>query len=148
MNKSTLIILLSSLSFSLSSQTITVIDKTTREPLENVVIQDKNNNHVNTNIKGKADVSSLFKADSVLVYQFGYGTKKMLLNQDNSEQFVELSSKSVYLNEIILSANRKEESKIDVPYTMEIIKQKDIEFGNQPTSADLMQNTGKVFVQK
>lgn len=147
-NKNKLIILLSSLSFSLSSQTITVIDKTTREPLEKVIIKDKNNNLIYTDIKGKADVSKLLKMDSIIVYQFGYSTKKLLLNQDNSDQLIELSSKSVYLNEIILSANKKEESKLDVPYTLEVIKQKDIEFGNQPTSADLMQNTGQVFVQK
>ncbi len=31
---------------------------------------------------------------------------------------------------------------------MEVIKQKDIEFSNQPTTGDLLQNTGNVFVQK
>lgn len=148
MNKSIFIFILSSLYLPLLSQTISVIDKTTREPLENVVIQDKKNNHVNTNNKGKADVSSLFKNDSVVVYQFGYGTKKVFLNQDNSDQLIELSAKSVYLNEIVLSANRKEESTIDIPNSIEIIKQKDIEFSNQATSADLLQNTGKVLVQK
>lgn len=148
MNKNKLIILLSSLSLSIFSQTITVTDRSNREPLQNVVIQDKNNNQVKTNVKGKADVSSLSKTDSVFVYQYGYSTKKVLLNKDNSDQTVDLTTKSVNLDEIILSANKKEESKLDVPYTLEIIKQKDIEFGNQPTSAELLQNTGQVFVQK
>ena len=61
-----------SISFLSQAQTITVRDQTTREPLENVVIQDKNNIQVKTNIKGKADVSSLIKGDSAFVFQFGY----------------------------------------------------------------------------
>ena len=52
------------------------------------------------------------------------------------------------LDEIILSANRKSEHKIDVPFQMEIIKQKDIEFSNPATSGDLLANTGQVYLQK
>ena len=136
-----------SISFLSQAQTITVRDQTTREPLENVVIQDKNNILVKTNIKGKADVTSLIKGDSAFVFQFGYATKKVMLSKDIDME-VDLSAKSVNLDEIVFSANRKAESKMDVPYQMEIIKQKDIEFTNPATSGDLLQNTGQVFIQR
>ena len=60
MQKNKLFILLSGLCTSSYAQTITVRDQSSREPLEHVVIQDKNNVQVKTNIKGKADVSVLF----------------------------------------------------------------------------------------
>ena len=125
MQKNKLLILLSGICASSYAQTITVRDQSSREPLENVVIQDKNNVQVKTNIKGKADVSTLLKGDSAFVYQFGYATKKVMLSKD-MDIAVDLSAKSVNLDEIVFSANRKEESKMDVPYQMEIIKQKDI----------------------
>ena len=130
------------------AQTITIRDESTREPLENVVIQDKNNIQVKTTIKGKADISGLLKSDSVFVFQYGYATKKIWLGTEVADLSVDLAAKSVNLDEIVFSANRKAESKMDVPYQVEIIKQKDIEFSNPATSGDLLQNTGQVFVQK
>lgn len=147
MQKNKLLILLSGLCVSSYAQTITVRDQSSREPLENVVLRDKNNVQVKTNIKGQADLAALLKGDSVFVYQFGYATKKILL-MDASDLSIDLSAKSVNLDEVVFSANRKAESKIDVPYQMEIIKQKDIEFTNPATTGDLLQNTGQVFVQR
>jgi hemoglobin/transferrin/lactoferrin receptor protein len=130
------------------SQTITVRDKTTREPLPDVIIQDKGNNRVSTNVKGQADLSGLNKLDSLTVYQLGYMPKKMMVNPDGSAPVLELTSRTVNLDEVVLSVNRTEESKINVPYNVEVIRQKDIEFINPPTSGDLLQNTGMVSLQK
>ncbi|MBL7934323.1 MAG: TonB-dependent receptor [Bacteroidia bacterium] len=147
MQKSNLLILLGGLCITSFAQTITVRDRSSREPLQDVVIQDKNNIQVKTDIRGKANASTLLKGDSVFVYQLGYATKKIFL-ADATDISIDLSAKSVNLDEIILSANRKAESKIDVPYNIEVIKQKDIEFSNPANSGDMMQNTGQLFVQK
>jgi hemoglobin/transferrin/lactoferrin receptor protein len=148
MQKNKLLILMGGLSLSSLGQTITIRDQSSREPLENVVIQDKNNLQVKTNVKGKADLSTLLKGDSLFVFQYGYATKKVWLGTESTDLAVDLSSKSVNLDEVVFSANRKMESKIDVPYQMEIIKQKDIEFANPATTGDLLQNTGQVFIQR
>jgi hypothetical protein len=140
-----LLIALTTLSITGFSQTITIRDISTREPLEKAVIQDKNNKQVFTDAKGNADISALNKGDSILIFSFGYSSKKSFVTTDAT---IYLSSKSVNLDEIVLSANRKSEHKIDVPYSMEIIKQKDIEFTNPATTGDLLLNTGQVFVQK
>ncbi|MES2762769.1 MAG: TonB-dependent receptor [Bacteroidota bacterium] len=148
MQKNKLFILLSGLSLSSFAQTVTVRDQSSREPLANVVLQDKNNVQVTTNIKGKSDVSGLLKGDSMFVFQYGYATKKVWLAIEPTDVAVDLTSKSVNLDEVVFSANRKQESKIDVPYQMEVIKQKDIEFSNPATSGDMLQNTGQVFIQR
>lgn len=49
---------------------------------------------------------------------------------------------------MVISANKSEEKKSDIPQTIEIIKSKEVEFSNPQTSADMLQNTGTVFVQK
>ena len=56
--------------------------------------------------------------------------------------------KLINLNEVIYSANKEEEKKSDVPYTIDVIKAKDIELSNAQTSADMLSNTGNIMVQK
>jgi hemoglobin/transferrin/lactoferrin receptor protein len=145
MKKNKLFIAFLAFSFLGFSQTITIRDNSTREPLEKALIQDKNNNQVFTDAKGKANLTNLNKEDSIIIFSFGYTLKKVKVT---TETTIDLISKSVNLDEIVLSANRKSEHKIDVPYSIEIIKQKDIEFTNPATSGDLLSNTGQVFVQK
>jgi hemoglobin/transferrin/lactoferrin receptor protein len=57
-------------------------------------------------------------------------------------------TKIIHLDEVIISVNRSEEKKSDVPYQVELIKPKDVELLTPQTSADMLQNTGTVFVQK
>lgn len=128
------------------AQTIIIRDNTTRDPISNVVIRDRNNKAILTDEKGSAQINDLERSDSLVLLNVSYFPKKVLFTAETT--VVYMSSKQVQLSEIIFSANRKEEKMIDVPYTMSLIKQKDIEFGNQPTSADVLQNTGAVFVQK
>lgn len=58
------------------------------------------------------------------------------------------STKLIDLNEVTFSANKIEEKKSDIPYSIEVIKSKDIEFSNPQNTPDMLQNTGAVFVQK
>ena len=59
--KKLLFVPLACISMLSTAQTITIRDNSTREPLENVVIKDKNNIAVTTNAKGKANLSGLDK---------------------------------------------------------------------------------------
>lgn len=54
----------------------------------------------------------------------------------------------INLNEVVFSANRAEEKKSDVPFTIEVIKSKELELSNPQTSADMLSNTGNIMVQK
>ncbi len=56
--------------------------------------------------------------------------------------------KLINLNEVVFSANKSEEKKSDVPFTIDVIKSKDIAFNNPQTSADMLANTGNILVQK
>ncbi|WP_317897013.1 TonB-dependent receptor plug domain-containing protein [Aurantibacillus circumpalustris] len=131
------------------TQTLSISDNSSREKLVNVIITDKNNKSVSSDNSGKADISELEKSGDIYLYHPSYSI--YLLNEkEKTENSVDirLTFKTVTLDEIVLSANRQQEHKIDVPYKIDVIQQKEIEFVNQQTSADLLQNTGAVFVQK
>src|ERR1043165_9879245 len=52
------------------------------------------------------------------------------------------------LNEVVFSANKAEEKKAEVPYSIEVIKAKELELSNPQNSAVMLANTGNVLVQK
>jgi hemoglobin/transferrin/lactoferrin receptor protein len=58
------------------------------------------------------------------------------------------SKNIVNLDEVIVSANKDEEKRSDIPYSIKTINSRQIALENPQTSADMLQNTGSVFVQK
>ena len=132
-----------------NTQTLSVRDNSSREALSNVLFKDKNEKLVSSNNKGEADISELDKTGEISVYHLSYLPYQLTEEEKNgSNKEIRLTAKTVMMDEIVLSANRQKEHKIDVPYAITVIQQKEIEFGNQATSADVLQNTGAVFVQK
>ena len=134
---------------SVKAQVITISDNSSREKIMNVVIRDKNNNTITSDNAGRANISSLDKSGDIILYHPSFAVYTLSEQEKNGTLAeIRMNSKIVSLDEIVLSANRYKEHKIDVPYRIDVIQQKEIEFGNQPTSADILQNTGAVFVQK
>lgn len=129
-----------------NAQSITIRDKSTREPVPDAVISDAHNNQAGANAKGQADINALNKNDSLSILAPGYYQRKMLHSPGTREIF--LLARIVELGEVVYSANRTEEKKADVPYNVEVINQRQIEWANQQTTADVLQNSGSVHVQK
>ena len=54
----------------------------------------------------------------------------------------------IKIDEIVISANKWEESAGEVPNAIVSIQPKDIRFSNPQTAADALDATGQIFVQK
>ena len=132
------------------AQTLTVIDKTSREQLPGAVILSKKiKNPVFTNAKGKANISAFKGEDSISVSFSNYRTVYTSFAQLESKKFnIELEESNINLSEVIVSANRWEEDKIETPARIEDLKKKDIAFQNPQTTADALETSGYVFIQK
>ncbi|NTW31881.1 MAG: TonB-dependent receptor [Bacteroidetes bacterium] len=132
------------------SQTITILDKTTRQNISGVTIfSNKPKATVTTNIKGQVDISAFKGADSIYFRFISYKTEVLSYSQLESLQFkIELSQTNISLNEIIVSANRWEENQIEIPYRVEKIDAKELSFRNTQTSADLLGSSGYAYIQK
>lgn len=59
-----------------------------------------------------------------------------------------LPIKRVNIKEVVLSVNRMEDQKADVPYSVEAITSRQVELTNPQTSADMLMSTGNVYIQK
>lgn len=129
------------------AQTLTVVDKTTRQAIPGVIVYSKNpQQSATTNVKGKADIKP---ADSIYFKLVGYEATSYSFKQIEAEKFqVELRESNIALNEVVISSNRWEEEKIETPNRIETISRKQIAFQNPQTAADLLETSGYVYVQK
>ena len=133
--------------FSVSAQRIVVVDATSLEPIPGVVVYNLVKTKTNiSNLDGKASIVRFQSFERIYFQHLSYRTKSGLKSKLNDTIF--LAPKATDLNEIVISASKFEQSKKEVPQKIITLNANDIELANPQTSADLLANTGRVFIQK
>ena len=136
--------------FSLA-QKVKVVDKDLRTPIENVSVYTENGSSTLTNKNGIADISG-FKHYTLLYFQHPAYVNKSIphIKSQNKDETIEvdLTESVISVNEIVISANRWEQPKDEIPHKIVSVSPKTAAFNNPQTSADLLESTGQVFVQK
>ena len=132
------------------AQTVTVRDQTTLQPLVGVVVYRVASGHaLSTDAGGEADLSAFRKADTLFFRMTGYQPRKIALRSLAAQQYrVTLIEKSYSLEEVVVSASKFEEKRADVPQQIQVLNASKLAFINQPTTADALQQSGNVLVQK
>ncbi|MFS4492515.1 TonB-dependent receptor domain-containing protein [Maribacter sp. 2308TA10-17] len=134
----------------ISAQEITVLDLETREPIVNVAVYnlDKSKTAV-SDFDGKCDVSIFDRNERITFQHISYEIRKSTKNQiQRQKNRIYLSLNAEQLDEVVMSVSKWEQQKKDIPNKIASIDAREIAFTNPQTSADLLQNSGKVFVQK
>jgi len=148
--KKQLILLLTCGIFYCPAQIIKVLDVVTRQPVPGVVAYTSDSKiSATTNAKGEIDAAQFKNADTVFFSHIGYGKKTITYAQLERNKFkVEMKESNISLNEIVIAANRWEESKTENPLRIEKINMKEMAFQNPQTAADLLGAGSNVYVQK
>ena len=133
----------------LQAQTITLRDQVTKEPVSGAVITCITTKaNVTTNTTGSADVSALKDCGEIVVDHISFQPRTLTWAELNASSELLLNYRVDMLREVVTSASRFEEKRRDVSERIDVIKARDIRLMDQPTMAELLQNTGAVFVQK
>ncbi|TPV32033.1 TonB-dependent receptor [Paucihalobacter ruber] len=134
----------------LNAQTLTVTNAATGEPLEMVAIWNEANNlYAITNSKGQADVSSFKNINKIEISSLGFKTVNTNYDELQQKNFVLLMNVSnLNLTEVVLSGTRWRQTNRYLPYKIETISKRDVVLQNPQTAADLLEISGKVFIQK
>ncbi len=133
-----------------SAQEITVLDKETGEPVFNVAVFNKDKSkHLLTGFNGEANISG-FSSNEVIFFRHVshsdfHATKRQILQKKGK---VYLASTKNELSEVVLSVSKFEQNRNMVPQKVITINRKDILTAAPQTSADLLESTGQVYVQK
>lgn len=132
------------------SQTVTVFEGQTNEPIPGVTLYIFNKTKsVVTDLNGKAKLDSFNDSETIYFQNLLY--EKIQLKKSEIAQrnyIIYLRPKVEGLKQVVISASKFEQNKRDVPQTIKSISAKEIALANPQTSADLLENTGNIFVQK
>ncbi len=132
----------------LSAQIITVRDAATDEPVEGAQVSGLNGQLSVADAAGQVDISSYQGQKQISIFYFGYETYLGSYEQLQKQGRVLLQHDQLSLDEIVVSANRWEQNKSEVPNKITALRKKDILYQNPQTAADLLGISGEVFIQK
>lgn len=132
-----------------TAQVVTVIDSATNEPLISVAVYNKSKSKsAISDIEGQVDLVKFTDQEIIYFQSISYATFKTTKATIAGNKFVKLEQKSNYFNPILLSASKFEQRANDIPQKIFAIDKEKIAFNNPQTSADLLQQSGQVYVQK
>ena len=133
-----------------SSQEVRILDYYSKEAIVNVAVfnNDKSKTAL-SDLEGKCDISHFGTNERITFKHLSYEVYKVTKSQIlKNNSLVLLVLKPEQLDEVVMSISKWEQQKKDIPHKIVSLNARAIAFTNPQTSADLLQNSGKVFVQK
>jgi hemoglobin/transferrin/lactoferrin receptor protein len=129
------------------AQTLVIRNSLTLQPISQVVVQNETKTiSLVSNAKGEVDITPIDSEEILIISHISFETLK-LKKSAIKKNSIELIDKVFSINEVVFSANRTQESKLDIPHKIDVIDAKEIAFTNPQTSGDMLRNTGNVYVQ-
>ncbi|MDP5060674.1 MAG: Plug domain-containing protein, partial [Maribacter sp.] len=133
-----------------TAQQITVLDADSGEKIANVAVFNKDKSKIAlSNFDGVFDASVFMGKERITLKHIGYQefkTTKQQLQRQGQRAY--LIMKAQQLDEVVMSVSKWEQQKRDIPNRIISLDARAIAFSTPQTAADLLQNSGKVFVQK
>lgn len=127
------------------AQNVQILDKETNEPIEHVLIYDDLGNQAVSQIDGTVNLSKM-SSGFITFQHLGYIT--LLIPNKELPKTIFLSPSSISVDEVVVSANKWEEDITEIPVTVAKISREEIALQNPQTAADILSQSGEVFVQK
>ncbi|MDC7994568.1 TonB-dependent receptor [Altibacter sp. HG106] len=132
------------------SQTITITDAETGEPLELVTLYSAAPRaSATTNYEGQANIAAFEDAEAIEIRSLGYAQQTKSYSELSNQNFeLALTPQNFTMDEIVISATRWNQSSKDIPSKITTISPQEIALQNPQTAADLLALSGGVFIQK
>ena len=130
------------------SQKVYVVDKN-KEPIYNVSFYKKDlSKGIFSNFNGEVDLSIFENRDSIVIQHPTFDSIIKIKSEIVKQKNIILFEKIISIDEIVFSVNKWNENLSDVSNKILNISEKTIKELSPQTSADLLEKTGEVFVQK
>jgi hemoglobin/transferrin/lactoferrin receptor protein len=130
------------------TQTVKVVNKANGQAIEDVFVFSKNHSTL-TNNRGEADICDFGKNDTLVFQHSAFKTKIISYGELKNKGFLlSMEEGVINLDEMVVSANRWEQDKREVPVRITSIPLREIAFSNPQTTADLLGSSEEVFIQK
>lgn len=132
------------------AQTITIKDKESGDPIEAATLMCvKPRAFATSNAHGMVEVSEFKGAEKIEIRSIGYRTVfKSYAELEAANLEILLEPSDVNLDGVVVSATRWKQTSSDFPSKIISVSPRQIALQNPQTAADLLEVSGKVFIQK
>lgn len=133
------------------AQTITIIDQNSLQPIENVEVfrQGENSSLARSNSNGIIELKGLTEDQALVFVHPMYMNKVISLMELKVQNYqLKMLENINSIDEIVVSASKFSEKKKDVSQKIQVMRASEIQNMNQSSTADVITNSGNVFVQK
>jgi len=132
------------------AQTLAIKEKGNNKPLEHVTIQSQSPREFTTTDKnGQAEIGMFKGAPRIEIRSLGYKTQVLSFDELKSQSFqLLMEQSSLNLSEVVVSATRWRQTSSNIPSKISTISESEVALQNPQTAADLLNVSGKVYVQK
>ena len=138
------------LSWKVTAQSVLVLHIETKKPISGaVLLQEHPLVSKTTNSIGVCNLAEFDLSRPIEIGLEGFKQQKMRFTVDSASVFqVFLEPQTIKISEVIVSATRWHELSKNIPSQTTKISSKEIRMGQPQTAADLLDLSGKVFIQK
>ncbi len=134
---------------SLKAQQIIVVNASDRIPIENVaVFNTTRGSSAITDSIGTVDLYNFSRSDTLIFQHPSYTTSHIPVSKLGKMRFVEMERKNVLIDEFVISASRYRESKLIIPYVVDVMDESILRESTGQTAAEILEGTGNILVQK
>lgn len=132
------------------AQQVKVLEENSKTPIPGVAIYNHSKNKSTvTDIDGLANLDVFSNEEVIFLEHLLYQKTTIKKSQVvKNNLIIYLEPKVEGLDEIIVSASKFEQAKRDIPQKITTISAETITLANPQTSADLLESSGNVFIQK
>ena len=133
----------------LSGQQIVVISSSDRAPIEHVAVFNLTKERAAiTDSLGVIDLSIFPDHDTIIFQHPSYLAEKFSMAEISGQSQVVLDRKQILIDEYVISASKSRESKLIIPYMVDVLKGNLLMESTGLTSAEILESTGNIVIQK
>ncbi|MEQ8240271.1 MAG: TonB-dependent receptor, partial [Cyclobacteriaceae bacterium] len=131
------------------SQSIQLLEKNSGEPIPDVFVYDESQQiTTSSDENGRINLDEFPSSGKIIFQHPGFEKKIISAKKVKSLTKIELIDRVVEFDDVVISANRWSQNPSAIAQDITSVSKKTIEFSNPATSADLLEYSGEVFVQK
>jgi hemoglobin/transferrin/lactoferrin receptor protein len=144
------LLIFSLISFISFSQSLKLFDSKDMQPISNVYIYNTQKNKTSTTDQwGEANIARFGTNDTLVFQHPAYENASFSYEYIKSVNFIiTLNKRTIYLSQAVISANKWEQDRSEIPTKIGAISAEEIEIEEPQTAADILGLSNEVFIQK
>ncbi|MCK4749037.1 MAG: TonB-dependent receptor [Bacteroidales bacterium] len=133
----------------LRGQVIQVVSSSDRTPIEHVAVFNTSRERAAiTDTLGWIDLSIFPFTDTIIFQHPSYITIRLARDQIRDRNTLSLDRKRILIDEYVISASKIRESKLIIPYMVDVLERNLLMETTGMTAADILESTGNIMVQR